>query len=116
MIKMYGLTKCSTCIKAQKWFAEHSLPFIFSDYREHALKPTDLKAWADELGGWPKLINRASLTWRNLPPEQKDPDTDAQWLDLISAFPALIRRPLIIDQQGRPSVGFAEKKFAERFL
>ncbi|MCX5591309.1 Spx/MgsR family RNA polymerase-binding regulatory protein [Alcaligenes endophyticus] len=116
MNKMYGLSKCSTCIKARHWFEQQGLAVTFTDYREHPLAPSDLQHWAQQLGGWPKLVNRASMTWRNLPEERKQPDTDQQWLALIAEFPALVRRPLVVDQQGQVSVGFNEKKMAERFL
>ena len=71
---------------------------------------------AQELGGWPKLVNRASMTWRNLPAERKEPQDDVQWLALIAEFPALVRRPLLITPEGEVSVGFNEGKFAARFL
>ncbi len=116
MNKMYGLSRCSTCVKAQQWFAQHAIDVEFIDYRDHPLAPQTLQAWAVQLGGWPKLVNRASMTWRNLPEERKEPQTDEQWLSLIAEFPALVRRPVVLDAQGGVSVGFNEKKMTERFL
>lgn len=116
MFTMYGLKNCSTCQKAQAWFKQHGLPLEFVDYRDHPLDPARLPGWAQDLGGWPKLVNRASMTWRQLPDDRKDPQSDAQWLALISEFPALVRRPLLLSPQGEVSVGFNEGKFAARFL
>ena len=41
-IHMYGLTKCSTCVKARQWLQERGVPAVFTDYREHPLPAGDL--------------------------------------------------------------------------
>jgi Spx/MgsR family transcriptional regulator len=115
MIQLYGLTKCSTCIKAMAWLNQHNLTHSFTDYREYPIDPGLLQQWAADLGGWEKLVNRASMTWRNLPEERKSPATAGQWLDLIREYPALVRRPVTITAQGQVSVGFSEKKYNELF-
>src|SRR5690606_17582191 len=66
-VTLYGLKKCSTCIKAIKWLEQGGIAFDFIDYRDQPVEPKLLKAWAQELGGWEKLVNRASMTWRKLP-------------------------------------------------
>ena len=111
---MYGLTQCSTCVKARAWLDQHAVAHQFIDYRAHPLGPTDLNKWAQALGGFEKLVNRASMTWRQLADALKDPQTDAQWLDLIAQYPALIRRPLTIYVDGSVTVGFNEKRYTEK--
>ena len=54
------------------------------------------------------------MTWRNLDASRKDPQTDEDWLALIADFPALIRRPLAVYEDGSVSVGFNEKRYAEK--
>lgn len=115
MIQLYGLAKCSTCVKAMAWLNDHGIDYTFTDYRDHPIEPVRLARWASELGGWEKLVNRASMTWRNLPEERKTPAGEDEWLALISEFPALVRRPVALDAQGRVSVGFSEKKYGELF-
>ncbi len=114
-VQVYGLKKCSTCVKAIKWLEQHKVAFSFTDYRDHPIAPGQLKAWAGELGGWEKLVNRASMTWRNLPDERKAPDADNQWLSLIAEYPALVRRPVALAGDGSVHVGFSEKKYGELF-
>jgi Spx/MgsR family transcriptional regulator len=111
---MYGLTQCSTCLKARAWLDQHAVAHQFIDYRAHPLGADDLKKWAQALGGFEKLVNRASMTWRQLADALKDPQTDAQWLDLIAQYPALIRRPLTIYVDGSVTVGFNEKRYTEK--
>jgi Spx/MgsR family transcriptional regulator len=114
-ITLYGLTKCSTCIKARTWLTEHDIAHRFVDYRDHPIDAALLTTWAAQLGGWEKLVNRASMTWRNLSEDQKSVQTDAQWTELIAQYPAIVRRPVAVAATGDASVGFNEKRYVERF-
>ncbi|OWT70138.1 MULTISPECIES: Spx/MgsR family RNA polymerase-binding regulatory protein [unclassified Achromobacter] len=114
-VVLYGLKQCSTCVKARTWLDEHGVSHEFIDYRDHPVKPALLKAWAEQLGGWEKLVNRTSMTWRALPEERRGATTDAQWLALIKEFPALVRRPVSVTPDGTAAVGFSEKRYGERF-
>ncbi len=112
---LYGLTKCSTCVKARNWLTEHGVDHVFVDYRDTPVPPATLKQWADQLGGWEKLVNRASMTWRNLADEQKTAHTDDQWTALIAEYPALVRRPVTVTADDVVTVGFNEKRYEARF-
>ena len=115
MLTLYGLKNCSTCKKATKWLDEQGVAHQFVDYRDHPVAPERLQQWADQLGGWPKLVNRASPTWRNLPEARKTPESDQDWLQLIAEFPTVVRRPVAVDAQA-VSVGFKPDVFAQRFI
>ena len=112
-IQLYGLKRCSTCVKAMKWLEEQGHSYEFTDYRDEPVPASVLVHWKDELGGWEKLVNRASMTWRNLPDARKTPQDDAHWLALIEEFPTLVRRPVRVDADGRVNVGFSIKKYDE---
>ena len=114
MIHLYGLKRCDTCKKALEWLAQAGVEHDFTDYREHPLDGPRLLAYARELGGWEKLVNRASTTWRNLNPSEKEPATDEQWLALIAAYPTLVRRPLTVYEDESVSVGFSEARFQQK--
>lgn len=111
--ELYGLERCSTCVKARGWLSARKIEYRFTDYREHPVPPATLRAWAQKLG-WEKLVNRTGTTWRGLDDAQKVAATDAEWLALIQAYPALIKRPVVVRDDGI-SVGFSEKAFAEWF-
>jgi len=113
-VKLYGLAKCSTCLKAQAWLESNDIPHQFQDYRDHPVPPASLKVWAQMLGGWEKLVNRASMTWRNLDESLKTPSSDNAWLSLIAKYPALIRRPVAVYADQSVTVGFNEKRYAEK--
>ena len=112
---LYGLKQCSTCVKAREWLKAHGVEHDFVDYRDTPVAPATLKAWAESLGGWEKLVNRASMTWRNLDDSRKTPADDAAWLALIAEFPAIVRRPVAVAANGEVGVGFNEKRYTERF-
>lgn len=111
-IWVFGLAHCSTCKKALAWLDEHRIAYRFVDYREEPIPAPDLKAYAAQLG-WEKLVNRASQTWRALPEAQKSPQGEAEWLALVQAHPALIRRPLLVRADGKAMVGFSAARYAQ---
>lgn len=114
-VQLYGLKKCSTCLKAIDWLEQRGIPYQFVDYRDQPVPTEVLQRWASAVGGWEKLVNRASMTWRNLPEDRKSPADAEDWLALIAEFPALVRRPVAVGPDTTVSVGFSDKKFAERF-
>ena len=102
-------------LRNKAWLDEHGQAHTFVDYREHPIAAARLRKWAQQLGGWEKLVNRASMTWRNLPPGRKQPADDAQWLALIAEYPALVRRPVTLMPDGAVAVGFTDKKYTALF-
>ena len=112
---LYGLPTCDTCKKARNWLARFELPHQFIDYRANPVAPATLKDWAQQLGGWEKLVNKSSTTWRNLLPQRKNPVSDAEWLLLIKEHPALVRRPVLVTDDGEVSAGFSDNAYKRRF-
>jgi len=112
---VYGLTRCDTCVKARKWLDANDVAYRFVDYRDQPVEPETLAAWARQLGGWDKLVNRASTTWRNLEPALREPADDAAWQSLIASYPTLVKRPVLATPDGTVSVGFKDVRWAERF-
>lgn len=115
VVYMYGLKNCSTCVKAQKWLVGRGVAFQFIDYRDHPIAASLLTAWADHLGGFDKLINRASTPWRGLSDQQKANVQHDHWLALISEHPTLIKRPVLVLDDGQVVLGYSENKYDELF-
>ena len=114
-ISIYGLKNCSTCTKAIKWLQAHEYEVEFIDYRANPIDADTLRQWAPLVGGWDKLIKRASMTWRNLPADRKTPESDEQWLAIAAGFPSVIKRPIAVTQDGQVFLGFSEKNYALQF-
>jgi Spx/MgsR family transcriptional regulator len=113
-ITVYGLPQCDTCKKARNWLTRFDVPHTFVDYRAQPVPPATLKAWSEHLGGWEKLVNKASTTWRTLLPQRKDPRSDPEWTLLLKEYPALIKRPVVVDDD-TVTVGFSDNAFKKRF-
>ena len=113
-VRVYGLANCDTCRKARKWLDRFGVAHEFVDYREHPIDAATLKGWAAALG-WDTMINRASTTWRNLPPPRKQAASDAEWVVLLRDHPALLRRPIVVIDDDSPTFGFSDNAFMRRF-
>ncbi len=113
-LTVLGLKRCDTCRKARKWLEANQVEYEFVDYRESPVSADALRAWAKQLGGFEKLVNRSSTTWRQLPEEERAPESDAAWCELIAKHPALVRRPVLLTSDGEVSVGFREPAWRER--
>jgi Spx/MgsR family transcriptional regulator len=114
-ITLHGLDKCDTCKKARNWLDRHKVAYVFVDYRAQPIPAATLKAWAPALGGWETLVNRSGTTWRNLPPSRRTPGSAAEWTLLLREYPALIRRPLTLLDDGSVHQGFSDKLFSRLF-
>jgi Spx/MgsR family transcriptional regulator len=115
MTRLYGLANCDTCRKARKWLDRFGVAHVFVDYREQPPTPEMLAEWKEQVGGWDLMVNKSSTTWRNLSPHRKTPGSDAEWRLLLREYPQLIRRPVVVTDDGVVSQGFADKAFKQRF-
>ena len=104
---VYGIPNCNTVKKARDWLSEQGHDFTFHDFRKDGFDRALAEKWIAELGA-DLVINRRGTTWRKLTDEQKDIQSDAQAVDLIVEFPAMIKRP-VIDAGGSLTVGFTDE-------
>ena len=112
---IYGLKNCDTCRKAQNWLKRFGVDYRFVDYRDERQLPETLVAWKDALGGWEAMINKSSTTWRELSPNRKTPGSEAEWKLLLKEYPQLIRRPVVVLDDGSVSQGFSDNGFKKLF-
>ena len=115
LITLYGLANCETCRKARRWLDRFGIAHGFVDYREQRQLPETLIAWKDALGGWDAMVNKASTTWRSLPPSRRTPGSDAEWKLLLCEHPQLVRRPVVVTADGMVTQGFTDNGFKQRF-
>ena len=112
---LYGLANCDTCRKARKWLDRFGVVHGFVDYRDQRQSPQTLAEWKEHVGGWDLMINKSSTTWRNLAPHRKAPGSDAEWQILLREYPQLIRRPVVVTENGTITQGFSDNGFKQRF-
>lgn len=95
MMDVYGLNNCDTCRKARKWLAAEGVAHEFHDIRKANLETTVIAGWAGK-AGWETLLNRRGTTWRGLPETDKASVDEASAIQLMTAHPALIKRPVFV--------------------
>lgn len=114
-VTIYGLKNCDTCRKSLRWLDRFGVAYSFVDYRDEKPSPETLVEWKDALGGWDAMVNKSSPTWRNLPPNRKAPGSEAEWKLLLREHPQLVRRPVVVTEDGMVSQGFSDNGFKKRF-
>jgi len=112
---LFGLSNCDTCKKARNWLQRFGVAHAFVDYRDNRQPAATLADWAKQAGGWDALINKSSTTWRQLPPTRKTPGSDAEWQLLLKEHPQLIRRPVVVMDDGTMTQGFSDNGFKKLF-
>lgn len=95
MIKVYGLNNCDTCRKARKWLSVEGVEHEFHDIRKANLEDKVIAGWAGK-AGWETLLNRRGTTWRGLLAQDKESVDEAGAVRLMTAHPALIKRPVFV--------------------
>ena len=87
----------------------------FIDYRDDKPSPEMLVEWAGKAGGFDALVNKSSTTWRQLPGNRKSPGSEAEWKLLLREHPQLVRRPVVVKDDGGFSQGFSDNGFKKLF-
>lgn len=94
--------QCSTCRNARKWLTEHGIDFEDRPIVEQKPTEEELRAWI-ERSGLPitKFFNASGLAYRSLGLKDKLPVmTDQQKIRLLSSDGMLVKRPLLIGENG----------------
>lgn len=95
MITLYGISNCDTVRKTGRWLTEAGLTWTLHDYRKHGLDASLLNTLIAQFGA-ESLLNRRGTTWRHLPAEeQQQADSPEGIAQLLSSYPAMIKRPVL---------------------
>jgi len=115
-LRVYGIPNCSTVKKARDWLTSHGRSYIFHDYKKEGIAPETLQAW---LGDVPldTLLNRRGTTWRGLDDVQRAiAETPAGAVALMTEHPSLIKRPVVVGDDGHvKTVGFSDPMYTDAF-
>ena len=109
---------CTTCQKAKKWLDEHGLSYTDRHIKNE--KPTyeELCAWY-AASGLPlkKFFNTSGLLYKSMNLKDRLPAmTEEEQLQLLASDGMLVKRPIIVTDDGRVLTGFREKEWAEALL
>ena len=109
---------CSTCQKARKWLEERNIPFSARHIKNE--KPTyeELKQWYASSGlPLKKFFNTSGLVYKSLNLKEKLPTmTEEEQLQLLATDGMLVKRPLVVMENGTVLTGFREKEWENAML
>ena len=104
---------CSTCQKAKKWIESHNLLYSARHIKENNPSYEELKHWY-EISGLPlkKFFNTSGLVYKSLNLKEKLPTmSEEEQLQLLASDGMLVKRPLIVTENGTVLTGFREKEW-----
>ena len=101
---VYGIKTCDSCRKAIKALSDAR----FVDLRKDGISPALLSRAYAEFGD--AIVNKKSATWRGFDDAKRAMDP----LELVTLNPTVMKRPLILDDQGTLALGWG-KDVQERF-
>ena len=109
---------CSTCQKARKWLEEHNIPFSARHIKNENPTYEELKQWYVSSGlPLKKFFNTSGLVYKSLNLKEKLPTmTEEEQLQLLATDGMLVKRPLIIMENGTVLTGFREKEWENAML
>ena len=109
---------CSTCKKAKKWLDDHSITYQERHIKEENPSYEELKNWL-ELSQLPvkKFFNTSGLQYKALGLKDKLPTMSVEeQLQLLATDGMLVKRPILVTDEGKILVGFKEKDWEETLL
>ena len=114
IMKLYGISNCTTVKKSRAWLAEHGIDVAFHDFKKQGVDADWLRKVAAQTS-WQALLNTRGTTWRKLSDTEKAAITDeASALALMQAQSSVIKRP-VLEHEGQYYLGFAEDQYQAIF-
>jgi arsenate reductase-like glutaredoxin family protein len=92
----------------------NAIEAVFHDLKVENIEESLIIEWLNAIDPQ-KLINRRSLTWRNLSDNEKNITETSDYVRLIQTYPTVLKRPLLFNGIDW-SVGFNEKLWNSLFL
>jgi len=101
---------CSTCKKAKKWLDDNGIAYTGRHIKEDKPSYEELKEWLT-VSGLPakKFFNTSGQQYRALGLKDKLTSmTEEEQLQLLASDGMLVKRPLVITNDGKILTGFRE--------
>lgn len=105
---------CSTCKKAQKWLNDNSIAYTERHIKEANPSYDELKTWLRSSGlPLKKFFNTSGLQYRTLELKDRLPTmSEEEQLQLLASDGMLVKRPIIVTDDGKVLTGFKEADWA----
>ena len=109
---------CSTCKKARAWLDSHGIAYEVRHIKEQNPTYEELSQWL-EISGLPvkKFFNTSGLQYKALGLKDKLPGmTVEEQLRLLATDGMLVKRPIIVTDDGKVLTGFREAEWESTLL
>ncbi|WP_179395138.1 transcriptional regulator SpxA [Lacticaseibacillus absianus] len=114
MIHLYTSTSCTSCRKARAWLKANQIPYEERNIMSEPLNAAEIRrVMTMTEDGTEEILSTRSKVFRDLGVKVDDLTVN-QLIDLVVQYPALLRRPIIMDEK-RLQVGYNEDEI-RRFL
>ena len=115
MVKVYCYSRCSTCRKALKWLAEHSIDHEIVDIKENHPDENTLREYYKQSGlPLKRFFNTSGQIYRDLELSRKLPGmSEEEQLALLATDGMLVKRPLLVGDDF-VLTGFKEAEWEEK--
>ena len=107
---IYGIKNCDTMTRARAWLEKHGVAYEFHDYKVAGIDQDHLEKWSKKVG-WETLLNRAGMTFRKLPDQDKAKIDEKKAIALMLKQPSMIKRPVLDLGGGKLVVGFKPETY-----
>lgn len=109
---------CSTCKKAQKWLDDNGIAYTARHIKEENPSFEELKRW-HAVSGLPlkKFFNTSGLLYKSMELKNKLPTMiEEEQLKLLASDGMLVKRPILVTEDGKVLTGFKEKEWETTLL
>ena len=106
---------CSTCKKARVFLESRNAAFTVRDIKTDRPTEEELRLWQAQSGlPLKKFFNTSGQLYRSLGLSKKLPGmTEAEQYALLASDGLLVKRPLLVKDDGQVLVGFQEEAWAQ---
>ena len=110
--------KCTTCQKAKKWLDENNISYELRDIKEANPSYEELKKWYEMSGvELKKFFNTSGLLYKSMELKDKLPAmSDEEKLQLLATDGMLVKRPLVVTDDGNVLLGFKEENYKNKLV
>lgn len=111
-MKLYGYSRCSTCVKAKKFLNNKNFDFEFIEILDNPIEKNELDKYI-KLSGIDinKFFNTSGVVYKEMKLSTKIKTLDySTKLELLSSNPKLVKRPILITEN-KVLVGFKEDEY-----
>jgi arsenate reductase (glutaredoxin) len=110
IFRLYGIPNCDTVKKSRAWLAQQAITVEFMDLKKQAPTIEQLTQWSKQLG-WQNLLKKTGTTWRSLAESEREDLDEAKAIGLMHQHINLIKRPLLVDNNGIVLAGFKQAEW-----